>query len=416
MAVVTVTPTKTLLANRRDAYYTLNQNQFEAVQTADGVIVSLRSTFLTPFAGCLNASSYGSDGDAIQDAIDDLSGDVGSVFIDPGYTFGIDTPISVPSNVTIFGVPGISTIKALNGLGANPIIQVASDGCSDIGLQGIIIDGDDLNYNMTGADFRLASRVHVDRCIFQKIAYLGLNFSGCTDSIAKENRFLGIKKAGSLTTSLRIHSYSTTQSQNVDAIRNYIYDSGGFNFSPQGGNCVRNIFKEVYETAIFNSTGGGVESVDLTISENFIDTTISVSGSASGIEGAGERNSYNNNIIKNTARHGIVITNCSDSDINGNNISNCGEDGTTQDGICIASYGAGNKSQRIAVTSNNIRAGSYQDYGISSDLNGGGDQNIDCSVVGNILVGSGNVSEFGDRNSSKGSGWVIKSNVGLVDP
>lgn len=359
--------------------------------------------------------AYGADGTPANDTAALIAALAASrnIYIPPGTWLIYDTGV-VRAGTSFLGVPGQSRLKAAPTLPDDvSILENENPGTftdEDITSKGVIFDGNSgvLTERTTSVvNFRRVTNLRINQCKFQNDSWMGLNFSACRKSSVTNSYFTNIKKPTGTPFGPRFHSESTDNCEDISLINNVFYDMDGINFSPTRGRAIGNYFGHIRESALFMDAGNPGAPFDVLINSNIIDTTTAITGSANGIEGAGDNLIITNNSIKNCGglAEGLMVSNSKNFVISNNKVSNC------YHGICVRALSADSADGIITgnrVFNNTVYgvvAFAINPYAITSII-----------IVGNDLTDSGGTSVWGQvGDTGFGANCIRANNLGTTE-
>jgi parallel beta-helix repeat protein len=239
----------------------------------------------------------------------------------PAGTYDIDTTLTIPSNIRIFGDGEGKTILRLTGSFSASASLLSNISGSNITFENITFDG---NNNSTRTvellSFALVNNLNIINCTIKNSTYIGCGLGGCQDVVISGCRFENNGRPIPSTVSapaLWCADYSGTTSKEVVVDGCYFLNNkwSAAYFMPVGGTFTNNHCVNNGESTIFSNQ---ILTKYLRIENNYINGTTRSHISGSGIEVGGRYLTVKNNIVLNCASDGISLTNISNSVIEGN--------------------------------------------------------------------------------------------------
>ena len=376
----------------------------------------------------ISVKDFGATGDgstddttAINNALVAASGN--SLYF-PAGTY-ICTTLSVYSNTALIGAgAGATMIKAKSSLGGSAaLLTTAATGYSNISLDGITFDGNNLQSRTAElVGFGIVADVTVKNCVFQNVGYIGLAFGGCTRIVVANNRFYNtgataVSSEGGPALWMGLNGSTACYDGVIQG--NEFHDLNWSGMYPMCNNLsiVGNIIHTVKEGGIFlNNTVNYVS-----ISGNTIIGVTKKYISSSGIEAGCNYLSITGNTISSVDSDCISITDTQRTTISGNTLAECRADSTsfpTASGIGIISTNSSpNQPQYISISGNDFQSFSVNPYAfVSIGVSGSGYPNYisiqDNNISGNTFT-SGKAISW--TSGKIGATCKFANNLGATD-
>lgn len=245
----------------------------------------------------------------------------------------------VKNGTYLKGVPGKSVIKAVSTLGnSDPLLvnnTTASYTDTDITLDGLVFDGNNAGAGATQVRFTellsfvRVTRLRILRCHVQNVQYIGVALGACRDVLIRGSRFTACGFQGTTSnggSALWLGNNGTDHNERAlvsgcSFANNYWH---GTHFNVRGGSLVGNNFYNNKEAHIYTSRllASNIDSTDIVIAGNVLDTVTKHDISSHGIETGAWRVLIANNTIRTCDHGGIALTDVQDAVVSGNVISN----------------------------------------------------------------------------------------------